>query len=71
MEEVKEKKIYKYSSDKIKKYNSDFKERHKDEKITCETCYKTYNKLSSSYHPKSKEHLMALRILNELSKNNK
>ena len=58
-----EKKVYKYSKETIKKYNDDFKTKHKNEKIYCEICFKEYFKLSQAYHPKSKDHLTALRVL--------
>lgn len=66
---MEEKKVYKYSKEKIKEYNQSFKTRHQNEKIKCDVCYLEYPKLSSSYHPRSKEHLTALRVLDNLRVN--
>lgn len=66
MEEIKEKKVYKYPLEKIKEYNDRFKLKHKDVIITCSICFKKYNELNY-YHPRSKQHQLALQILESLS----
>lgn len=69
MEEIKKvKKVYEYSPEKIKQYNENFKTRHQNEKIFCDICNCEYFKLSSSYHPKSKYHIIAEKIRASLGK---
>ena len=66
MEEIKEKKKYTYSLEKIKEYNERFKQKHKDNIITCSICFKQYNELNY-YHPRSKQHQLAIQLLESLS----
>jgi hypothetical protein len=66
MEEIKEKKKYIYPLEKIKEYNERFKLKHKDNIITCSICFKQYNELNY-YHPRSKQHQIAIQLLQSLS----
>jgi hypothetical protein len=68
MSEIKkEKKVYKYSKEKIQEYNKRYYEKHSNEIITCNICFKQYNGLNKSYHGHSKNHLMALQLLQTLT----
>lgn len=68
MSEVeKEKKVYKYSKEKIQEYNLTYQKKHENEKIYCDQCKTYYKYTTKSYHPRSKHHLIALQILESLS----
>lgn len=64
---IKEKKRYKYDSDTVRRYNQTFKEKHKDEMIDCQVCFLTYSRINSHYHPISKRHKTAIKILENIS----
>ena len=59
-------KKYIYSKEKIKEYNENYKNKHKNEIIKCDVCLKEYTKFNSFYHKKTKLHQTALLIRNEL-----
>lgn len=69
MEEIKEKKVYKYSKEKIIEYNNRFRLKHQDIIITCPICDKQYNELNY-YHLRSKHHLLAVKLLEKFKKDN-
>ena len=67
MEEIKEKKKYIYSKDKIKQYNQTYKLKHQDNIIECDLCFKKYSVINRHYHSLSKQHQIAVKILQTLS----
>jgi hypothetical protein len=63
MEEKNEKKIYKYSKEKVHEYNQNFYDKVKRKTILCDICLQEYKYYNKSYHmTKSKLHQMALKI---------
>ena len=60
-------KKYIYPKEQIQNYNKTFKEKHKEEILTCSVCFKSYSFLNKSYHVHSKHHKIAIQILESLN----
>jgi hypothetical protein len=64
---VKCKKKYIYPKQQIQTYNQTFKTKHSTQILECPICFKKYSFLNKGYHARSKQHLLAIQILESLS----
>jgi hypothetical protein len=55
----------KLSKEKMREYNQNFFNKHKDIDIKCDICYGSYKYYSKSKHMKSNYHNLAVKIRNE------
>jgi hypothetical protein len=66
-EVIKEKKKYVYPKETVALYNKTFREKHINNMIHCPLCVYDYSKVNSYYHPVSKRHMNAVKILENIS----